>query len=154
MMPIVGFRYWMWEGGWLKSPHFYAVWRDHRQSVRAVGVTTAGGPTGIYAFYDDRRAGPTRGDRLDRSLSSRHYIVGAIVAWGTVELHEYGFRAQHAKVVGLVDDGLARRATGWWSRMGWAELPVLPPDELRQYAQWFGELRGPLAAALPGTEKP
>jgi hypothetical protein len=77
-------------------------------------------------------------------------IVGAVVAWGTVQESEFGFKAQHMRVLAFLDGDYTTELRRVCERY---ELPALDAGELVQYARWFGETlparialdRGPLA---------
>ena len=72
-------------------------------------------------------------------------IWGAVVSWGLVVECEYGFRAQFARPIALLDAynrhdfaHPGRRAAAAAEAYG---IPLLPRDELIAYAGWYGELR-------------
>ena len=62
---------------------------------------------GFYALHDDRDR------RFTSWFNDSGHALGAIAAWGEMEVHWPGFRAQHACVVALV---LPQRATATHER--------------------------------------
>jgi hypothetical protein len=100
--PIVGFRAWRVsrEGGLMPwSARLAGAWERGvntasclvRPGVRGHVAPMRRCSCGIYALADVR----------DPRLHAAGQAVGAIVAWGEIELHAAGFRAQHALVVAL-----------------------------------------------------
>src|SRR3954465_746626 len=100
--PLIGFR-----AGRVEDDGALVPWALVGSGAWAAGVNTAvchagrkhrppdpGCMCGLYAL-----ASPS-----DRRLhGSDGQIVGAIAAWGDVELHRTGFRAEHAAVVALAE---------------------------------------------------
>jgi hypothetical protein len=88
---------------------------------------------GLYAYHD------TDADHLETDP-----IVGIVQAWGALQVHEHGFRAEHLRVVALAlgepVPGVAgerfaeaaRRASAWW------KVPLLVRDELAASLSEFG----------------
>jgi hypothetical protein len=63
-------------------------------------------------------------------------LHGVVVAWGRIEMHERGFRAEHARPVAFLD-----QVTPWLRRgVERYGLPVLSASELVAYARWWGDL--------------
>lgn len=98
--PIVGFRQWRLVDDTLTSMFSPTRW-PHVQ-LNAVCNNGAHDPgaipahectCGIYAYYDQC---PRTASAVTRDL-----IAGAVILWGSVELHGTGMRAEHARVVGL-----------------------------------------------------
>ncbi len=100
IVPVIGFRQWRLAAGGLRSIACDEIWRepvlvarclvgDHPQEPSPVSACSCG----IHAWYDPcpRTA----------SAPSRDYIAGAVVLWGTIELHVSGMRAQHSRVIAL-----------------------------------------------------
>lgn len=84
---------------------------------------------GLYAFHDVPGGPP--------------YVTGAIVAWGDLRVHHYGFRAQHAQIVALAahpDYSLAEVSMTY-------RVPIVPPDMLKVEAEKHGQ-------PLPETLRP
>ncbi|WP_205698757.1 SCP2 sterol-binding domain-containing protein [Conexibacter sp. SYSU D00693] len=97
--PVVGFRAWhLDDDGVLRAWTFRdAIWEPGVTTARCVRAASHRPPVadcscGLYALSDpsDRRLRFT-GDQ----------VVGAIAAWGDLEVHRTGFRAEHACVVAL-----------------------------------------------------
>jgi hypothetical protein len=164
--PVVGFRSWQVteaEHGVLR-PLFGALpsvvsraWGEPRRPTRAYCAHA-----GVHGLCDEALS-------CDCGLhATARYrwmpgtcVTGAIVAWGRIVEHRQGFRAEYARPVAF-----AEPTHGYWcvatevaalygvpfgcdcaadSRLSarMAEryaVPVLPPDDLVAYAQWFGEL--------------
>ncbi|HEY2320642.1 MAG TPA: hypothetical protein VGH67_20205, partial [Solirubrobacteraceae bacterium] len=98
--PIVGYRQWRLAGGTLMSLFNDTRWRRVDLTARCDGgehhpecVPDHLCGCGIYAYYDPcpRMA----------SAGTRDLVAGAVVLWGTVELHGTGLRAEHAQIVAL-----------------------------------------------------
>jgi hypothetical protein len=134
---VIGFRQWRLQGSELCSVRAADRW--HR------GVHTAhcgkgdhdapanGCTCGIYAWY-----GPTpRG----ASAATADLVAGAVAAWGQIELHAHGMRAQHAMVVAvalpLSWGGKRRRIL---AAAGALEVPAVPARELKAAALQHGDL--------------
>jgi glycine cleavage system H protein len=104
---------------------------------------------GLYALSDpsDRRL-CFRGDQ----------VVGAIAAWGDVEAHRTGFRAQFACVVALArPEGMTEEAEARLDAAGRRyRVPVVPAAmlslEARRHGSPLPDLWGPPAAAPPWAE--
>jgi glycine cleavage system H lipoate-binding protein len=135
--PLIGYR------AWHLSPRAELVpWSLAASGAWVPGVNTAvchAGKKhhppaadcmcGLYALASAR----------DRRLhGSEGQIVGAIAAWGDIELHRTGFRAEHAAVVALAepldgDSELAKRAAERY------EVALVPREELQITALRFGQ---------------
>jgi hypothetical protein len=92
-------------------------------------------------------------------------VTGAIVAWGRIIQHQTGFRAEHARPVAFAEPAHGHGCTTtaaaalYGGNIGWAccvmdpslpvrmgdryGVPVLPMDELVQYAAWHGDALSP-----------
>lgn len=126
---VIGFRYWRPETGWLKSQgigeHYWG--RGVNEAKCEAGVRSSQGfayftwSTAQFAFSDEPKvtkphhapgngctcglhayhkplpglsgAGPFTGEAM--------HILGAVKAWGRMEVHSNGFRAQYAEVLAL-----------------------------------------------------
>ena len=68
----------------------------------------------------------------DDRLRPHHEAVGAIAAWGDVELHRTGFRAEHAAIVALAlpDDCPPRHAEDLRAAAQRYGVPLVPPERL------------------------
>jgi len=69
---------------------------------------------------------------------------GMIVAWGKIIECERGFKAQHARIVALLEE--AEPTVDLTPILDRYQIPLLPLDELEQYAHFWGEIH-PLNAA-------
>jgi hypothetical protein len=88
---------------------------------------------GIYAYHDP-----------DAKFLEFHPITAIIQAWGLLQVHARGFRAEHVRVVALalgdLESGvageryaeIARRASAWW------KVPLLPREQLASSVSEFG----------------
>lgn len=155
--PLIGFRAWrVGPAGWL-SPWTLAAagpWEPGVTTavchVRSFGPATrrrphrppaAGCTCGIYALAwpaDHRLHG--RGDQ----------VVGAIAAWGDIEVHRSGFRAQHAAVVALAappPGGPCPTAVRDAARRH--DVEVVPRDRLEEAARAFGTPIDPRVVTEP-----
>lgn len=99
---------------------------------------------GLYALGSPR-------DRRLHGLDTQ--IVGAVAAWGDVELHRTGFRAEHAAVVALAipQDSALERAQRAADRY---EVPLVPRNELELTARAFGRPIDPTILDEPGRPDP
>ncbi len=119
--PIVGNRLWRWdrrEAGWrLRSFYTNVTWpvnhplvaycnqytgltekrwkRRHRESggIEERICPIVGCTCGIYALKDTWWPG---GIMPGKRAGSDHYAYGRVALWGTVQIHQYGYRAQFA----------------------------------------------------------
>jgi hypothetical protein len=98
--PIVGYRQWRLAGGVLMSLFNDTRWRRMDLTARCDGgahhpecVPDHHCSCGIYAYYDPC---PRTASAVTRDL-----VAGAVILWGTVELHATGLRAEHAQIVAL-----------------------------------------------------
>jgi hypothetical protein len=97
---VIGFRQWRLRGAELWSVRADEVWTRGMQTATCLNEVAHEGPApqngctcGLYAWY----APPPR----TSSAGTPDLIAGAIAAWGRVELHAHGLRAEHAMVVAL-----------------------------------------------------
>jgi hypothetical protein len=101
--PVLGFRAFEvgadlllqspWMHGWVWRPGVVTA-RCRQTHLMVWGVThVAPGRNCTCGLYGYRE--------LDRRLAKGDWCVAAIAAWGEMELHESGFRAQHACAVAL-----------------------------------------------------
>jgi glycine cleavage system H lipoate-binding protein len=133
--PLIGFRAWHLNGDGALVP-----WALSGAGAWEPGVNTAvchAGKShappaadcmcGLYALASSR-------DPRLHGLDGQ--IVGAVAAWGDIELHRTGFRAEHAAVVALAEpEGghpAAPRAAARY------DVPLVPRDELEITARRFG----------------
>jgi hypothetical protein len=95
------------------------------------------GTCGLWANYAPPTKGPWAPDMTE----------GVIVAWGTIVHHELGFRAEHARIVCLIDlpsgnmvgspdprtrEILVNRVLERYA------IPLLSVGEAVEYASWYG----------------
>lgn len=120
-LPFIGYRIWRAnsETLTLTSLSEHTAWPVGR-SLTANRPPSAGrsglGGYGFHALYDFFHSDPYqvrysesfalwyRMERIHRRVSGEsnvHWVVGAIVAWGEVALHEHGFRAEHCRLIAL-----------------------------------------------------
>jgi hypothetical protein len=138
--PIVGYRAWHAGGGALVpwSAGRAGAWTPGVNQARCLHVgmhprqspPVASCSCGLYALADPR----------DARLRPAEEAVGAVVAWGDVEVHATGFRAQYAAVVALAlpdacdpDHEADLRAAA--ARYG---VPLVAPDHLAAAALEYG----------------
>ena len=93
--------------------------------------------------------------QIPRSASARRdRVIGAVVLWGTVELHGGGMRASHARIVGLMlppTRGPKRR--GLIAAAAYLEVPVVPFRKLKAVGSDGGSA-APNALRPPRTPLP
>jgi hypothetical protein len=158
LVPVVGFRAWRIVGGLLMSPYIPCRWDgrlmhaacyDANRRVRLgrgwkVEPHASPDPDcqcGIYAYH---RPG------VRQSYGEFDWCEGIISAWGRLEAHADGLRAEHARleVLALPRDPAVRRAVeAIAGRLG---VPTCPGrEQLADLAPRFG---APIPAALlPGA---
>ena len=146
--PVVAFRKWRITGGRLRSPYIPCRWDGrvmHAECYDANRVLTRGegrldkphasphpdSQCGIYAYH-----GP--GPRTYYGES--WWCEGVIAAWGRIEVHADGLRAEHARVeaLGVPDLGNPRVPPAIAAIAEQLEVPVLPADELPAFARRRG----------------
>jgi hypothetical protein len=89
---------------------------------------------GLYAWHDAGRL-------PDASGYAAEYVYGAILAWGRIEVHGDGLRAEYAEPVVLAYDETqsyrhVRRVQAIGSELG---LPVVEIEQLDEAANAFGD---------------
>jgi hypothetical protein len=142
VVPLVGFRQWRLADGTLTSVYSGANWPDGRLTARCVRghspgeVPAKGCSCGVYAYYDPcpRTA----------SAATPDLIGGAVVVWGRIEAHMYGFRGEHARIVALelpLSRGRKRRTViETAERLG---VPAVPHRSLKAVALEHGAVLQP-----------
>jgi hypothetical protein len=114
---------------------------------------------GLYAFHtppqpvnvprEIARAEPVPTFFISRTST----IAGAVVAWGKIQVHEIGFRAQHMRVVALQEPSVWSKHEDptAWEMLRFAarfyRVPILDTDSLVRYAEEFGRV-------VPEGERP
>jgi hypothetical protein len=153
--PVVGFRVWRVIGERLLSPYIPCRWEGpelhavcypaNRSLLFGRGWLDEPHPSphprcrcGIYAYH---RPG------VQSYVGEWEWLEGVVTAWGRIEVHADGLRAEHARVeaLGLPRDG--ERGAGHAARAIAARLGVelLPRAELPEAAGGYG---APLPSAL------
>lgn len=153
--PVVGFRAWRVIDEELSSPYIPVRWEGrlmHATCHPANRVLTFGAgwnavphdspdpacKCGIYAYTRPQRA-PYVGEF--------EWVAGIVTAWGRIEAHRDGLRAEHARIEALaLQPGWSAARRGRTERIA-ARLgcDVVEHDELEEAAGRYGE---PLPAAL------
>jgi hypothetical protein len=142
--PVVGFREWSFDdAGRLRPVEFGAgvldAWSAGATRAACTRAHAAPDPActcGLHA----RRALPAR-------AGSPWRVLGAVVLWGRIVVHETGLRAAWARPVALLDEPgahaplLRRRAADRHM------VPLLERGELEAYARWHGDVLGPARGA-------
>jgi hypothetical protein len=146
--PLVAFRSWRISGGRLVSPFIPCRWDGrvmHAECYDANRTLTRGsgwldGPhasphpqcqCGIYGYFVP---GP-------RSwFGEAYWCEGVVTAWGRVEVHRDGFRAEHARVEALAapEDGYANAVAAVEEAAAGLGVPLLARDELVAFADGLG----------------
>jgi hypothetical protein len=97
--PVVGFRSWRIAGAWLRSPYVDVYWTDRAMSARCLRPHAAARPhaapdqacaCGIYVDFDP-----------PHHTTSPLDAVGIVTAWGRIQVHLDGFRAEHVRIEAL-----------------------------------------------------
>ncbi|HEV2813789.1 MAG TPA: hypothetical protein VGW10_11115 [Solirubrobacteraceae bacterium] len=153
--PIVGYRAWRVDGDalvpWSAARAGAAAWTAGVNQAVCLHLGAHPGRVppvaecscGLYALARS----------TDERLRPAHEAVGAIAAWGDVEVHASGFRAQYAAVVALAlperCDGAHAAGLGAAARR--YGVPVVPADGLVDTALEYGR---PIAfAAIPAAPR-
>ena len=136
--PIVGFRVWKTpprNGPFrLRSIHKDMAWNTRSVTtaqcdLRSKHTAPAMRCTcGLYASYSLRQAAAQG--------FGESTVVGAVLGWGRVYLHEDGWRAQHARVLCLTSIGAVREEDRAIAAA--AGRPLIPSSVIETYACEFG----------------
>lgn len=143
--PLIGYRGWRLEDDGALMP-----WSLYRVGPWEPGVNTA--RCELHRVVSGRRAArhhPPAPDCMcglyalaaadDRRLhGADDQIVGAIAAWGDIELHRTGFRAEHAAVVALALPLEERREAAARAAAARYDVPLVQRDELPVVALRYG----------------
>lgn len=78
-------------------------------------------------------------------------IAGAVVAWGTLQVHRDGFRAEHAQVVALAAPDSAELVALAHAAAERYGVPLVAYDELDRHAAAHGQ---PLPASIRPPRRP
>jgi hypothetical protein len=107
--PVVAYRSWRVVEGALRSVYLPSFWTEREVTAECMAAAAPdadadrtapdghrapdrGCTCGIYAYYEPDRNFPTVDYRG---------VIGIVSVWGTIELHEEGMRAEHARVEAL-----------------------------------------------------
>ncbi len=145
--PLLGFRLWEIRDGILVGPAYDEPWAPGEN------VASCRQPTNHVAPVDNCRCGfnAYHSRTPVASLYGRRYVAGAMAAWGDIETHKDGFRAERACVVALCfesSDGQERRALieAVARRYG---IEAVPRVMLHSHAAKFGRSLAPLRPRNP-----
>lgn len=150
--PLIGFRAWHLRSDGALEPWSVAgggPWEPGENTARCHGGKRHHAPApdcmcGLYALasaYDHRLHG------------SGGQIVGAIAAWGDIELHRTGFRAERAAVVALAEPADGDVAAALRASVRY-EVPLVPREELALSARGFGRPVDPSVFEEPVSADP
>jgi hypothetical protein len=139
---LVGFRQWRLADGLPNSMYDGAPWPEGSMTAHcdrghsAAEVPAKDCSCGVYAYYDPcpRTA----------SAATPDLIGGAVIVWGRIEAHMYGFRGEYARIVAL-ELPLSRRRKRQAvieaaQRLG---VPAVPHRSLKAVALEHGEVLHP-----------
>ena len=153
--PVIGFRAW-----WPDRDGRLVPWSMAGAGAWDVDVTTAHCGRGSKAEHSAPGHDCSCGlyaltDHRDPRLICDEQAVGAIIAWGEMEVHRTGFRAQHACIIALA---LPAECHGTHrARLAAAALryrvPLVPPDQLLAIALEHGQ-RLPFGALADPPTRP
>ena len=167
--PVIGYRSWRLEDYLLHSPYLPdKPWREATQHARCErSFTYAGLPhlrgapaekckCGLYAQHlPPPRIGASY--PADRPISTHFhrncYVAGAVVAWGRIQVHQTGIRAQHMRILALQAPSAECKLVepDAWTELRFAArryaVPILDTDDMVAYAEEFG-------AVVPVGERP
>lgn len=156
VLPVLGFRVWKLTIDGSLLPRAVSAlehlnvepWRRGRNDARCVYVGISREPhavpgercdCGLHAHHEV--------GQLRRPSRTEDLLLGAVVAWGALQVHRTGFRAEHAQVVALAapeSSRLAAPARAAAERYG---VPLVAYDELDRYVATHG-------AQLPNSVRP
>jgi hypothetical protein len=147
--PVIGFRSWRIAHGALQSPYIPCRWEGrvmhaecydaNRVLLRSEGWLDEphGSPhpdcqCGIYAYY---------APGLRSYYGEQWWCEGVVAAWGRIEAHADGLRAEFARVeaLGVPDLGNPRVAPAVEAIGAQLGVPVLPAAELPDFAARLGD---------------
>jgi hypothetical protein len=141
VLPVLGFRVWcVDDDGWLwprtskaammrrLGSEPWAIGTSHaRCLLEAAGHTAHPAPAngcmcGLYGWHAPKAA-------LDACRTTRDLVAGAIIAWGDLQVHAAGFRAEHARPVALALPAEPSRLR---------RRPSTPLEPLRRASERYG----------------
>jgi hypothetical protein len=149
---------------WVRGENVAKCLRDHETGVVMIMTTTAGvtipvgewesltppheAPApgchcGLYAlhaptFWYGPDATRAQGGLLGRHPASGCYVAGLVAAWGRMEVHADGFRAERARVVAIAIPDRKRDAAVARAVAAEYGVPTVPQAELERVAGEFG----------------
>lgn len=153
--PVLGFRVWcLADDGRLEPYSLGKSWLPGVNTAECCIEGSRHSPPvgdcgcGFYALHDDRDR------RLERQHAKRAHALGAIAAWGEIEVHWAGFRARYACVLALAAPNGAsgphlerlRRAAERY------RVPLVPRGRLRAAGRRYADWLPGLAPGDPGAE--
>lgn len=143
--PVLGFRLWAARADALMGVTYEQLWKPGENVARC-----GSRPVRHEAPAPGCRCGFNALNQLapEASLYGRRYVGGAIAAWGEIEMHATGFRAERACLIALCfevpDDASRRRMIERIARA--YRVQAVPRAQLAQHA---AELARPLQGAPP-----
>ncbi len=134
---VIGFRSWyagsdhtLWPAGWVPAA---SEARSVHRPWRA-GPNTAACPLADH-LAPDRHCTCGLYAGFDVPAPEHGFVVGAVAAWGLVQVHRDGFRAEHAQITALADDPARTGARAIAARYG---VALVAPGLLELEAQRHG----------------
>ncbi|HLL87538.1 MAG TPA: hypothetical protein VK387_09535 [Thermoleophilaceae bacterium] len=164
--PVVGFREWLIVRGCLTSPYIPFRWEERTVRARCFPANRnlqfgrgwvdephaaphARCKCGIYALHRPRSATP---------FPDADRVWGVVSAWGRIEVHSDGIRAEHARVEALsLEGGERRRDESALRRIAaWLGVELVERDDLPAVAAHCGsplpdEVIAGASTRLPGA---
>jgi hypothetical protein len=146
---VIGFRQWaVTDDLELGSTAVSKVWKRGPNiavclaSPRCEEAPASGCHCGFYALHHPTfwygKGGVTRGPFYGFGPLHKRFVSGLVAAWGRLEVHHDGFRAERAKVVAIalpnskLDAVIARAVAQEYG------VPTIPQGELERVASEFG----------------
>lgn len=156
VQPVIGFRVWRLGADGLLLPRAVSAlerlaaepWRPGRNDARCMYLgrsralhrsPRADCDCGLYAYHEVAR--------MARAARAEDCIGGAVAAWGDLEVHRTGFRAQHAQVIALALPDEAKLVASAQLAAARYGVALVPCDELHGRAAAAG-------APLPESARP
>jgi hypothetical protein len=159
---VVAFRSWRVVDGRLRSVYLPVFWDEAEVSAVCMGADAPDADTprpappghlapdrgctcGIYAYYEPDVNFPTVDYRG---------VAGIVSLWGSIELHEEGMRAQHARVEALAfySRWTTRQLDAVREVAAELGVDVADLDEIKDAARRYGRGVGP--ELIPGAREP
>jgi hypothetical protein len=146
--PVVAFRSWRVVDDALRSVYLPVFWtaKEVRATCMSAESPDAGAPhaaapghsapdrgctCGVYAYYEPDKNFPTVDYRG---------VIGIVSLWGTIELHEDGMRAEHARVeaLALYSRWTTRQIDAVRRIAAELEIELVDLDEIEDAARRYG----------------